>query len=80
MKRIILMVIRCLPFVPYWFYKLERLGRSDKFDEETRYEFVHKMTTHINRVGRVVIESDGQENLPEKRIYHFVLVFLRDMY
>ena len=69
MKRIILMVLRCLPFIPYWFYKLERLGRSDKFDEETRYDFLNKMTTHINRVGRVIIQSDGQENLPEESGY-----------
>ena len=69
MKRIILMVIRCLPFVPYWFYKLEVLGRSDKYDEETRYAFVHKMTAHINRVGRVIIQADGMERLPKENGY-----------
>ena len=69
MKRIILMVMRCLPFLPYWLYKLERLGRSSQYDEETRYDFLHRMTTYINRVGRVVIESDGQENLPKQNGY-----------
>lgn len=69
MKRIILMVIRCLPFIPYWFYKLELLGRSDRFDEKTRFTFVKKMTTHINRVGRVIIQSSGQERLPKENGY-----------
>ena len=69
MKRIILMVMRCLPFLPYWLYKLERLGRSSQYDEETRYDFLHRMTTYINRVGRAVIESDGQENLPKQNGY-----------
>lgn len=69
MSRIILMVVRCLPFIPYWFYMLGKLGKSEKYDEKTRYDFVHKMTTHINRVGRVVIQSDGQENLPKENGY-----------
>ena len=69
MSRIILMVIRCLPFIPYWFYMLGKLGKRDGYDEKTRYDFVHRMTTYINRVGRVVIESDGQENLPKENGY-----------
>lgn len=69
MKRIIWMVFRCLFYVPYWFYMLKKLGSDDRYDEETRYRFLRKVTVHVNRVGRVMIVSDGQENLPEKSGY-----------
>lgn len=69
MKRIILMVAKLCYIAPYWMYKLTHLGNNDKFDEGTRYTFLMKMITRINKAGRVTIDYSGQELLPKDNGY-----------
>ena len=67
MKRIILMVLRNLPFVPYWWFQLCYYAKhTDEIPEEKKYALLKKITLHANRAGRVKIEVHGKENLPRK--------------
>lgn len=67
MKRILIMVLRNLLFVPWWAWQLLWYSRdNDHHTEEERYALLKKITLNANKGGRVKIESDGQENLPEK--------------
>ena len=69
MERIIVMVIRSLFQLPFWLYKITKYCDVDKYDEETRYSFLHKLTTTVNRRGRVHIKCEGLENLPKDNGY-----------
>lgn len=69
MKRIILMVIKCFYIAPYWFYQICKYGNVEKYDEETRYHFLHNMTKKINKAGRVTIDCHGTKNLPKENGY-----------
>lgn len=69
MKRIILMVIRSIFSLPFWFIRLYRLGNADKYDSETRYAFLHKVTPIAIRRGRIEILCTGLENLPRENGY-----------
>lgn len=69
MKRIILMVIRLLYIAPYWFIKLLYMAGSDQYSWKEKYDFLRLITVHANRAGRVVIDTHGIENLPEKDGY-----------
>ena len=69
MKRIILMVIRLLYIAPYWFIKLLHMAGSDQYSWKEKYDFLRLITVHANRAGRVVIDTHGIENLPEKDGY-----------
>lgn len=66
MKRILLMVLYNLPFVPYWWCQLCWYARyADKISEEKRYALIKKITLHANKGGRVKIAVYGKENIPE---------------
>lgn len=69
MKRIILMVFRLIYIVPYWYYKISEMGKSDKYSEEECYSFLHKIMKRINKAGRVIIKTYGIENLPKEKGY-----------
>jgi len=69
MERIILMVIRNIFRLPYNFYKICKLGNIDKYDEPTRYAFLHHLTPSVNRRGRVKVDCHGLENLPKDTGY-----------
>jgi len=69
MERIILMIIRNIFKIPYSFYKICKLGNIDKYDEPTRYAFLHHLTPIVNRRGRVKIDCHGLENLPQETGY-----------
>lgn len=69
MKRIILMCIRSSLFLPFYFFRIFQLCNITKYDKETRYAFLHKVTPPVNRRGRVKIDCYGLENLPEKNGY-----------
>jgi 1-acyl-sn-glycerol-3-phosphate acyltransferase len=69
MKRIILMVIRCIFILPFWLIRLFRLCNIEKYDAGTRYAFLHSITPIVNRRGRVTIECHGIENLPAETGY-----------
>lgn len=69
MKRITLMVIRLLYYLPYVFWKLRQLGHVEDYDEVTRYNFLRKIATKANKNGRVTIATYGVENLPKDNGY-----------
>ncbi len=72
MERIILMVLRSLHKIPKWWYKLCLYGRDEKFEkysEEKRYNLLHELVTHINRVSRIEVVATGMENLPQEGGY-----------
>lgn len=69
MERIILMVIRSIFQLPYWLYKIFKLCDIDKYDEPTRYAFLHYLTPIVNRRGRVKVDCHGLENLPNETGY-----------
>lgn len=85
MKRIILMVVRLILFVPYYMAGIWWQGKRKDYDLEKSYAFVKKVTKAANRAGRVRIESHGLENIPKENGFIFfpnhqglfdVLVFL----
>ncbi len=69
MKRIILMVLRLFYWAPWWFIKVCRYGKSDKYTEKERYDLLHNAMYRINRAGRVIIDAKGMENLPAESGY-----------
>lgn len=69
MKRIVLMVIRLIFFVPYWYYKLLKYQNTNKFNEDVRYAFLRHITIKANKAGNVKIECHGLEHLPQNNGY-----------
>ena len=69
MKRIIFMFIRSFFHLPYYLIRVFQLSNAAKYDKETRYAFLHKITPHANRRGRVKIDCHGLENLPKETGY-----------
>lgn len=67
MKRIIVMVLKNILFVPYWALQLLMYAReNDKHTEQQRYDLLRKIVLHANKGGKVKIESSGLENIPKK--------------
>lgn len=65
MRRIGLMVIKRIIFLPTWFFKIWRMGRStDTHTEQERYHYLQKVVNKANKAGRVEVESYGIENIP----------------
>ncbi len=69
MKRIALMFLRSFFVLPYYLFRLFQLCNIEKYDNYTRYGFLHKITPKINRRGRVKVICHGIENIPEKTGY-----------
>ena len=72
MERIILMILRSLHRIPEWWFKICYYGRDEKFEkysEETRYELLRDLVTHVNRVSGVKVVTTGAENLPKENGY-----------
>ncbi len=67
MKRIIIMVLRNILFVPWWAFQLLWYSREkDKHTEMQKYALLRKIVRGANKGGRVTIQSDGQENIPKE--------------
>lgn len=66
MRRIILMVLRLFYIAPYYVYRIWKYGKSGSENYEEAFAYIKKVTKKANRAGRVVIETHGLENLPEK--------------
>lgn len=67
MKRILLMVIRNLLFVPYGWIKLcYYASHVDKYTEKQRYALLKNIDRRANWGGRIKIDVHGKENIPEK--------------
>lgn len=72
MKRIILMVLYNLPFVPGWWWKLCRMAKhAEEYSQETRWAFLQKVTRRANKGGRVKIEAYQVENIPQNENFIF---------
>ena len=60
MKRILLMVITNIIHVPWWFYKIDKMGKNpQQYSEEERYHYLRKRLRRINRRGRVKVVTVG---------------------
>lgn len=67
MKRIIIMVFRNIFFVPWWTIQLLWYAREkDQHTEEQKYALLKKIVRGANKGGKVIIQSDGQENIPRE--------------
>lgn len=69
MKRIAFMIFRSFFCLPYYLFRILQLSNVKKYDRETRYAFLHKVTPKANRRGRVKIACFGLENLPKENGY-----------
>jgi len=69
MIRIALIVLRSFFYLPYYFYNIFKLCNTEKDDAETRYAFIHRVVSVVNRRGRVKVECHGLENLPKESGY-----------
>ena len=63
------MFICWLPFVPFWYIKLRRLGNTEKYDAKTRYDYVRMICKRAIQVSRVKVIYSGLENLPKENGY-----------
>lgn len=67
MRRIVLMFLKNLLFLPWWIIQIFLYaGENDRHTEEQRYALVKKIVLHANKSGKVKISADGLENLPEE--------------
>lgn len=67
MNRIVYMVLHHLPIVPYWFWKIDHMGkRSDQYPEQERYDYLRNIIKTINQNGRVTVRGYGEEQLPKE--------------
>lgn len=72
MKRILLMVLRNLIFVPYGLYKLCHYAKhADKYPEAERYEVLRYIDNKAIKGGNIKIDVYGEENIPEKDGFMF---------
>ncbi len=72
MRRIIVMVLRNLFYVPLGMYRLVHCANhADEYTEEERYALVTEIDLHANRGGRVTIDVHGQENIPQENGFMF---------
>ena len=72
MKRIVMMVLRNLIFVPYGWIKLcYYASHVDKYTEEERYRLLKYIDSKANKGGSVHIEAHGVENIPKENGFMF---------
>ena len=66
MKRIIMMVFRLGVLSIYYFVVLCRKSKAEIKNFNVNYQWIRKVTTKVNKAGKVKIEASGIENLPQK--------------
>lgn len=72
MKRIIMMVLRNILFVPYYCFLLKWYSSHiDKYSEEERYAMLRKIDHAANRGGNLKISAFGVENIPSENGFIF---------
>lgn len=70
MKRIILIVVRVILILPYWWgYKVNKYKHIENYPLQERYGFIHRVVAIISKKGRVKLECYGLENLPAQSGY-----------
>ena len=64
MKRILLMVLRNIVFVPYWWIKLcWYAAHTDDYPEEKKYAFLRQVDERAIEGGNIHIDVHGAENI-----------------
>ena len=72
MKRILLMVLKNLFFVPYgWFKLCWCAAHVDNYTEEERYEVLKYIDRRAIWGGNLEIEAHGVENIPKENGFMF---------
>ncbi|MDO5392374.1 MAG: lysophospholipid acyltransferase family protein [Eubacteriales bacterium] len=72
MKRIVLMVLMNLLYVPFWWFRLcYYASHVDKYTEEQRYAMIKDIDRHANKGGRITIDAHGVENIPDVNGFMF---------
>ena len=72
MKRIIVMVLKNILFVPYYWIMLNwYAAHVDKYTEEQRYAMLKKIDHAANRGGNLHIDAHGVENIPSQNGFMF---------
>lgn len=70
MKRIVLLVLRLLCFVPGWLMKIHHYNKHlEDTTFEERFAFGQKVVRKINSKARVNMHCFGKDNLPEEQGY-----------
>ncbi len=70
MKRIELLVIKCLLSLPSWIYIVFKYSKNiERYTEEKRYKAIRKIIKKINKRGKITIVCTGLENLPKDQGY-----------
>ena len=72
MKRIIMMVLRNLIFVPHaWFKLCWYAAHVDRYTEQERYDLLKYIDGRANKGGNLVIDAHGVENIPKENGFLF---------
>lgn len=72
MKRILVMVLRNLIFVPWGWCKLcYYAAHVDKYTEEQRYALLKMIVRRANKGGKITIDAHGVENIPAEGGFMF---------
>ena len=71
MERILLMVLRLLPRVPAWAFKVWTWPHSDKHSAGEKYALLQHITRQACRAGRVTLDVHGLENIPSRSGFIF---------
>ena len=72
MKRILLMVLRNIIFVPYWFCQLLwYAAHTDSIPEEKKLALLKKIVVHANAGGNVTVKAYGTEYIPRDGSFMF---------
>lgn len=72
MKRILLMVLRNILFVPYGLYKLYHYAKhAEKYPEAEQYEVLRYIDNKAIKGGNIRIDVYGEDNIPKKDGFMF---------
>lgn len=70
MKRILLMALKSVFQLPLWLILMNKYKKHpEKYEEETRYSFLSRITRIVNKRGKIRITYTGTENLPKESGY-----------
>lgn len=68
-KRLTLMLLRNILYLPYVFVCLMRYAKSDKVSEEKKYKLIRLIGNRGCKCGNVTVHGYGLENLPKESGY-----------
>jgi len=72
MKRILLMVIKNILHVPYWFFQICYYAKNSlNISDEKKLKLLKKIIQNANEKGNVKVETFGVENIPKDQSFMF---------